>query len=258
MSDYEDLMAGDRRVRSIRVRDVPWGKTPIADSVGAWVDNRDSLDEWLRQHVGMRDADTPFLIDEVSVFFDQFDEDKMWEYIRDAVSEPEVKMFNHSWDSVRTDPIPGEYEVEYCFLEVRDLGMRVEVMRIDRGDSPLHHSLGSFGMPVQMPHPIHYSFKVDDLEDYDKVCRGLKDGGAVFVQGCSSTYGAFSYWRLEDELGLQTFLKPRVNLRDIETPVEGVDVTGVKEYEEVAQSGGEGHPTIGRSIRDLFRKAGER
>lgn len=259
MAEYVDLMEGSgRRVASRRVRDVPWPVDPISAAEGKWGETRDHLERWLDENM-LRDKEgtepPAFMIDEVSVFFDQFEEDLMHAYIKEAVSEPHVKLFNHAWDHVYTDPIAGEYDVEYNFLEVRDLGMRVEVMRIDRGTSPLHASLGTFRIPVATPHVIHYSFKVDDLEEYKEVCDQLTDSpDTIFVQGCNSTYGAFSYWRMEDELGLQTFLKPRVNLRDAETPVQGVDITGVQEYEEAAQNTGEGHPTIGRGLRDLFKK----
>lgn len=257
MTEYIELKDGSgKTVSTRRNRSGSWPIDPIAASEQGWAGKRDVLNKWILNNVGTRDDGDQFLIDEVSVYFDMFEPDLLWEYLTESVSEPHVKMFNHSWDQVFTDPIVSEYFVEYFFLEVRDLGMRVEVMRIDRGSSPLHESL-SRSESGQTPHTIHYSFKVDDLDDYDKVCRGLKDGGAVFVQGCNSTYGTFSYWRVKDLLGNDTYLKPRVNLRDVSErdqeiaeEIMNAGVPGLSDPSEFA----EGHPTFGHFVRDVLRK----
>lgn len=196
-----------------RLKDRPgwqvWDDDPILESTPRWKEQRAILENF------MMDCGINKSIDEVAVYFDDNYDEAMWGYITDAVKNPGVKMFNAATDFVETSPLQTDYEVEYRFLEVEDLGMRVEVMRLVAGESPLHDYFGRNCLD------IHYSFKVA-ASDYSLIVDRLRDGGAVEVQHCDSTYGTFSYWRVPG-FHEDIFLKPRVNKRDSAPPVNTED-----------------------------------
>lgn len=246
--EYEDVHGDTGRIKTHRIRpsDWTWNKDPIVTAAPAWKRKKAELEKLLSEGLGER-----YIVDEVAVMFDSFAEDNLNAFIKEAVAEPGVKLFNSAWDHVETHPIPSEYWVEYNFLEVEDLGMRVEVMRIDRGISPLHESLAAGvynptvqGMETTGPKVVHFSFKVPNLEEYNKVCYRLREElGAVQVQGCTSDYGRFGYYRVS-EFGHNTYIKPRVNLRDPAT-LEPMPNTASSDRGEF------GMPTVGRRIQDV-------
>jgi hypothetical protein len=174
----------------------------------------------------------------------------MFDFLNNAVSEPGVTMFNYAVDTVNTLPIMSEYTVEYCFLSVEDIGMRVECMYIDQGTSPLHDSLTSFHNPslsstpgFDEPVTVHFSFKTR-ADEYRDVTSAMRSAGAKQAQSCESTYGLFSYWRIEAG-GDNLFLKPRVNKRDPEpTPPPNTAKAG--------ERGEFGYPGVGRRIADAM------
>lgn len=223
MSEYETLTDGfGMKIREVKIRDVPWSRTPIADGSPAWLKAKQRMQQFLFNNGITAD------IDEVAIMFHSA-EDKA-AFLRDAVSEKHVKHFNSADDFVHTSPIPSSYSVEYDFLEVTGLGMRVEAMYIDRGTSPLHDSLlaganptiNRGGTPWNMPIVVHFSFKTKKA-DYETVRAAMVGGGAELVQACHSTYGQFSYYRVptDDETGhshINVYLKPRINTRDPEPP----------------------------------------
>jgi hypothetical protein len=206
---------------SQRQREYHWSPTPIAAATPAWLKAKSNAERFL-QSVGINRP-----IDEIAVMF-RDDESKM-AWIRDAVSEPGVKMFNSAWDTVHTSPIPSRYDVEYDFLEAPGLGMRVEAMRIDRGISPLHQTLDEtwYNPTISPASPdlgmvvVHLSFKTTK-DEYELNRAAMVSGGAELVQACHSTYGQFSYYRVKDydtwEIPSNLYIKPRINTRDPEPP----------------------------------------
>lgn len=222
MAEYETITDGfGMEISSRKVRDVPWGINPIAGATPAWLKMKQRMQQFLFNNgIGAN-------IDEVAVMFHSEVDKAKW--IRDAVAEESVKLFNSADDVVHTSPILSRYTVEYDFLEVKGLGMRVEAMYIDSGTSPLHDSLlDTYGNPTisgrsddwNRPVVVHFSFKTTK-NDYETIRAAMVSGGAELVQACHSTYGQFSYYRVpldgDGASNLNVYLKPRVNSRDPET-----------------------------------------
>ena len=150
-------------------------------------------------------------VDEVAIMFR--DPDALRHWVEAAVRVPGVTLFNTAHDRVVTSPIPGQYDVHYWFLTVPEEygGWRIEAMYAHPG-SPLHDSLLR-RMLDQEALVVHASFKCADEEEYGSANSVLARNGYALAQRCDSTYGRFSYWRLDEE-EYTVFLKPRVNLRD--------------------------------------------
>jgi len=151
-------------------------------------------------------------VDEVAILFPHASGDPdaessmMLSFLRAVVWESEIRYFNSAYDNVRTHPIQSRYSVQYDFLSTGNGSPRLELMQIKSGVSPLHSALAPWGMPI-----AHFSFKCENLTDYEEVCAKMFEMGMSPAQFCDSTYGRFSYWHVP---GLGTYLKPRVNLRD--------------------------------------------
>lgn len=152
-------------------------------------------------------------IDEIAVMFQQ--REQMWGWLQAAVSEPNVRIFNHARDSVNTSPVESRYAVEYTFLETSALPWRIEAMLITDGHSPLHHSIAA--NRVGGTHIVHASFKCLTTREWRKAVAVLNEE-AECVQRCKSIYGRFGYWTLEESArpsGIYPlYLKPRLNERD--------------------------------------------
>jgi hypothetical protein len=155
----------------------------------------------------LSDLEIPHRIDEVAIYFRQDEGKTRW--LKGAVAEEGVEIFNYATDSVDTRPLNTRYDVQYTFVRKENLEWRVEAMWIENGHSPLHLAVaqnrsGSFW-------PIHASFKCGNIAEYRKVMRALRDDDCLLLQVCESAYGLFSYFQVG---GKQLALKPRVNLRD--------------------------------------------
>lgn len=189
----------------------PWGENPAVKAVKAWSRQKRNFERW------MHDRQINYNIDEIALLFSGDYLRNQW--LRDAVVGEGVKMFNASHDRVRTEPFETTYGVDYAFLEVPGLGMRVEAMVLDGGpheSSPLHEAILS-QMLDKRPHAVHLSFKVENPDRYEAVCERLtKVQGAEVVQRCRSAYGQFSYWKIQPLWSKSAclYLKPRVNIRD--------------------------------------------
>lgn len=157
-------------------------------------------------------------VDEMALLFRSPETLRYW--VEAAVRIPGVVLFNTSHDAVTTTPIQGQYDVHYWFLSVPEEygGWRIEAMYAHPG-SPLHTTL-ALKMKEADVTVVHASFKCVDEEMYGIAVNTLSRNGFDLAQKCQSTYGRFSYWGNEEkELG-GVFLKPRVNLRDMEVTSE--------------------------------------
>lgn len=185
----------------------PWDPQPIGQALTTWEGYREEYENKMMQ-IGLGD----FVIDEIALMFSH--RISMMEFVLDAVMEKGVELVNRAYDQVSTHPFHTEYDVEYLFLQMPST-MRVECMAITSGCSPVHEAVASH-MRDDAPLIVHLSFKVPDLNGYEKVCEVLDTAPRItHVQSCSSTYGAFAYYHVQNEDSLQFYLKPRVNLRDI-------------------------------------------
>lgn len=126
-----------------------------------------------------------------------------------------VTYFNRSVSKVQVHSLPSQYDVTYHFFTTAVKGVRLELMRLGNGHSPLHalYNLreGSRGRDACI---VHASFKVGTEEEYRTVLGHLVHEGWSCGQDCSSDYGLFSYWRQPGDKESMLWLKPRVNLRD--------------------------------------------
>lgn len=110
---------------------------------------------------------------------------------------------------VWTDNVNGECEfgVRFEFLQVPGADWRIEAMCPLWGLAPLHARMldkrGSGSV-------IHVSAKYGNTDTYQNKCDELKDV-VPFMAEYSNDYGRFSYYVVN---GL--YLKPRVNLRDLQ------------------------------------------
>lgn len=166
-------------------------------------------------------------IDEVAIMLpESAKEAQDWsERMLDRVGPKEgITYFNRSQSTVVVHNLPSKYEVEYRFFStpLRTAGgatVRIELMRLGNGHSPLHHLYNqpqdSRGRDACI---VHASFKCNDEAEYRVICNHLASMGLNCGQDCSSDYGLFSYWRNPDFDGVLLWLKPRVNLRDVPKP----------------------------------------
>lgn len=149
-------------------------------------------------------------IDEVALMFP--DNESAQSFIQDCmVSNNGFVHFNAALDGVSTEPIRSGYSVRYDFLREGDVPIRLECMVIQTGVSPLHAALAQDVGWTDAPIPVHFSFKCTSEYDYKMACEALTDAGMTASQECASTYGQFSYWRINEE---SVYIKPRVNTRD--------------------------------------------
>lgn len=163
------------------------------------------------------DLGLEYEIDEVAILLPEDPKEAQdWlERMLDRVGQEGVTYFNRSQSTVNVHSLPSKYEVVYHFFTTRVPGVRIELMRLGNGYSPLHalYNLREDGRGRDAA-IVHASFKVPDEFEYGRVRRHLTDRGWVNGQECSSDYGLFSYWRQSNDQESLLWLKPRVNLRD--------------------------------------------
>lgn len=167
----------------------------------------EAAERWLEDVVNMEGA----FVDEVALMFGSTAARQR--FLDRAVQHPDIEHFNADEDWVSTSPISSRYRVRYDFLRIKGKQFRLECMEVLQGVSPLHAVVDS-GIVGDYPATVHVSFKVANRHDYKAIAGSLEEAGAVWAQGCLSTYGIFSYWSVE-EPGLENvYVKPRVNVRD--------------------------------------------
>jgi hypothetical protein len=210
MNTYEDVQMSESN----------WPGAPIGTALNSWRHNISRANDFLQNVAGL-DA---VRVDELALMFvDQFE---MMRYISDAVMEPEVEHYNGANDVVETLPLGTEYRVRYDFLRIRGEVFRVECMAITSGFSPLHAAV--WNNASNLPVVVHLSFKARNLHRYNEMIAGIRKTGAIFAQECDSTYGRFSYWKVDLHDGPNLYLKPRVNLRDGDSVRSGARSLAVK------------------------------
>lgn len=122
--------------------------------------------------------------------------------------------FNHVADDVvKCNPLPSQYEVSYDFFTTGVEGVRLELLTIGAGMSPLHSMFEMSDRDTDAS-VVHASFKVVDEDVYRMTTAHLQSEGWMCGQYCESSYGLFSYWRHPSDVESVLWLKPRVNLRD--------------------------------------------
>lgn len=127
--------------------------------------------------------------------------------------------FNHvDKDVVKCNPLPSQYEVIYDFFTTGVEGVRLELLTILEGHSPLHNMFEVSDRDTDAS-VVHASFKVPDEDVYRMTLAHLQGEGWMCGQYCESSYGLFSYWRHPSDVESVLWLKPRVNLRDAAKPV---------------------------------------
>lgn len=154
-------------------------------------------------------------VDEMAVLF--MDNLEVLTFLSQAVSLPQVELFNFSQDDVTTGPIPSAYRVSYWFLTVPSHRFRIEAMVCSQG-SMVHDMVRSSADGALVC--VHASFKCPDEEAYAKAGAVLRQSGWECWQRCDSSYGRFSYYGNPDA-ELPWLLKPRLNLRDAAVNIEG-------------------------------------
>lgn len=179
-----------------------------------------------RGNLWLVDLGLSYFIDEVAIMLPEAPKEAQdWhERMLDRVGTEGITYFNRSRSTVTVHSLPSKYEVEYHFFTTAIEGVRIELMRLGNGHSPLH---ALYNSPVRSEDSrgrdacvVHASFKVPngDEQEYRMVCSVLAGAGWTCGQDCSSEYGLFGYWRKPDDEGSLLWLKPRVNLRDVPKP----------------------------------------
>lgn len=161
-----------------------------------------------------------YAIDEVAVLLPASpDRRTLWHSrMLDRVGKAGFTYFNHvKGDVVKCQPLPSQYTVTYDFFTTGVQGVRMEMLSLEGGHSPLHHAYDLVSRDDAAI--VHASFKVPDELTYRMALEHLATDGLVCGQSCESSYGRFSYWRDPNEAGALLWLKPRVNLRDGEEPI---------------------------------------
>lgn len=165
--------------------------------------------EWLVE-LGMEHS-----IDEVALLLPEGREGDDWfNMMLDRVGKRGITYFNRSEDTVTVTPLPSQYRVRYDFFNT-DLGsVRLELLRLREGHSPLHHLYGLKDSRPRDAAIVHASFKVASNDELHDTFVALSAAGWQCGQYCSSAYGRFGYWRKPaDEAYPGLWLKPRVNLQ---------------------------------------------
>lgn len=131
--------------------------------------------------------------------------------------------FNCAEDIVMVFPHRVRYRVVYHFFRREAVLWRIELMHITDGHSPLHAHLNGDGLELPV---VHFSFRVPDR----KALLAAEDNLSqefLHAQSCVSSYGRFSYWGPGVVEGARAmaeapvYLKPRVNLRDVQDTEDG-------------------------------------
>jgi hypothetical protein len=173
--------------------------------------------EWLKE-LGL-----DYAIDEVAILLPEDPkENQDWlERMLDRVGTEGVTYFNRSVSRVVVHCLPSVYDVTYHFFTTAIAGVRLELMRLGNGHSPLHslYNLREDGRGREGA-VVHASFKVSNEPEYRNVTRYMQGLGWACGQDCSSDYGLFSYWRQPGDQESLLWLKPRVNLRDEAKPFD--------------------------------------
>lgn len=152
---------------------------------------------------------SPYEVDEISVLF--ADPDRLQAFV-EYCKEQGIEHFNRvdSDRMVRIDG-PGQFDVRFEFLRFPTLGWRIEAMCVLDGQAPLHEAhLDRLGDGCI----VHASYKLPEVEAYRAHRRYLSDKGAILAGEYENSYGRFAYWGS----GHNPYMKPRVNLRDVEVP----------------------------------------
>lgn len=154
-------------------------------------------------------------VDEISLLFSSPEE--LMDFVQSAKRNG-MEHFNSASDHVKaTVPALGReysYRVQYEFLRVVPEEWRIEAMALLDGSSPLHEDFLETHGPGA---PVHVSFKCATLAKYEDIVAQMKAQGWVQAMACVSMYGKFSYWQHVD-WPVWSYMKPRVNLRDMGTP----------------------------------------
>lgn len=170
-----------------------------------------------------------------------------YDRMMERVGTDGVTYFNRSQSKVTVRNLPSSYEVVYYFFTTAVPGVRLELMRLGNGHSPLHELYNrpedSRGRDACV---VHASFKCTSEGEYRNAMARLAGEGWSCGQDCSSDYGLFSYWRHPDDVESLLWLKPRVNLRDVPKP----DGTLVKDRVEV-QLEGQALSRVGVELEEL-------
>lgn len=154
----------------------------------------------------------PVDIDEISLLF-RSDED-MEHFLHHVSMDRNVDHFNSvPIDAMHRQESDEAFDVRFEFLRIHGADWRIEAMCVLGGTAPLHEkALLDRGSGTV----VHASYKCEDRNAYVKDVEiggrlGQHDGNqmATYI----NNYGMFSYWEFE-RMGT-TYLKPRVNLRDV-------------------------------------------
>lgn len=156
-------------------------------------------------------------VDEISLLFQS--EAQLDSFVQWAVESKGLTNFNSVKDGCRSVQVTNggnqhNYRVRFEFLSMPGVDWRIEAMCILSGDAPLHRiHLSRYGVS-----PIHASFKLKTLEGYTDMCKHLATygPGLVPIVEYENSYGRYCYFGGDDMDRI--YLKPRVNLRDPETP----------------------------------------
>jgi hypothetical protein len=223
VANYESITPSGTRASSVRARKLAnaLGRPPIV-KVGARETGlmakvgaaRDRGNRWLHE-LGWDE----YRIDEVAIMLPEAPKEKEdWRNrMMDRVGREGVTYFNRSRSTVIVNSLPSKYDVEYHFFTSNVPGVRIELMDLGSGHSPLHalYNQGGDSPRGRDGCIVHASFKLSDEAVYRSALSSLAINGWVCGQDCSSDYGLFSYWRKPSDDESLLWLKPRVNLRDV-------------------------------------------
>lgn len=193
---------------------------PVHGALPAWRKMIDRVENFLASH------NMNFQIDEIALAFDS--RHRRYAWLEGALQEEGVEAFNFAHDSVDTSPITSHYHVDYTFLRSPIEGVRLEIMQIQSGFSPLHAAL-MHEIYHNDPVVVHFSFKTKDEDHYEACVDRLSRIGGMLAQECESTYGKFSYWKFKDQDFSGVYIKPRVNRRDAQPITDGISAGEVHE-----------------------------
>lgn len=206
MTTFAQLFGGSHNHNQIALTAEAW-----EERVERWAANLAAVEGLFAQQGKVVHAD------EIALF--AFCQDQEYEILESAVRNG-FEVFNAADDHVNTRPLETQYDVHYTFLRSPTGFFRIELMRLTDGFSPLHsHLAQQASLDGGEPFEVHLSWKEETLDDMDASEFTLMQLGGTVQQECVSTYGQFSYWKLEDqqrqfEIPDHLFVKPRVNVRD--------------------------------------------
>lgn len=141
-------------------------------------------------------------VDEVAILFK--DSAVLSDFVAWCVREGVDNFNSVERDTMRRQDTDGQFDVRFEFLRIPGMDWRIEAMCVLDGMAPLHDSQADGSI-------IHASYKLEDAWAYanhqTKLNGGLIKRQAEYV----NSYGRFSYWGPG-----APYLKPRVNLRDVQ------------------------------------------